>query len=83
MPHPLLWASGHSAELKDLGRQPIWINWLVYIVIIWLLYVIIWLMLVNNNYLLGGAIITILENDELRQWGWDDIPLILWKIKHV
>ena len=40
-------------------------------------------MLVNNNYLLGGAIITILENDELRQWGWDDIPLILWKIKHV
>ena len=35
--------------------------------------VIIWLMMVNNN-LVGGAI-TILKNDGLRQWGWDDLSL--------
>jgi hypothetical protein len=24
---------------------------------------------------------TILKNDGLRQWGWDDIPYMKWKIK--
>jgi hypothetical protein len=39
---------------------------------LWLmLMVIIWLMMVNNN-VVGGAI-TILKNDGVRQWGWDDI----------
>jgi hypothetical protein len=31
-------------------------------------------------YLVGGAI-TILKNDGVRQWGWDDIPYMKWKIK--
>ena len=26
---------------------------------------------------------TILKNDGLRQWGWDDIPYMKWKITHV
>jgi len=30
--------------------------------------------------LVGGAI-TILKNDGVRQWGWDDIPYMKWKIK--
>jgi hypothetical protein len=29
--------------------------------------------------LLGGAI-TILKNDGVRQWAWDDIPYMTWKI---
>ena len=29
--------------------------------------------------LVGGAI-TILKNDGVRQWGWDDIPHMKWKI---
>ena len=24
---------------------------------------------------------TILKNDGVRQWGWDDIPYMKWKIK--
>ena len=41
---------------------------------IWLL-VILWLIVM----LVGGAI-TILKNDGVRQWGWDDIPYMKWNI---
>ena len=41
---------------------------LIIMVIIWLV-VIIWLIVM----LVGGAI-TILKNDGVRQWGWDDVP---------
>ena len=37
------------------------------------------LVMVNNN-LVGGAI-TILKNDGLRQWGWNDIPYMKWNTK--
>ena len=40
---------------------------------------VIKIMMVNNN-LVGGAI-TILKNDGVRQWGWDDIPYMKWQIK--
>jgi hypothetical protein len=30
--------------------------------------------------LLVGGIPTILKNDGVRQWGWDDIPYMKWKI---
>ena len=42
--------------------------------------VTIWLMMVNNN-LVGGAI-TILKNDGLRQWGWDDLSLFFEMENH-
>jgi hypothetical protein len=34
------------------------------------------------SFLLVGGAITILKNDGVRQWGWDDIPYMKWK-KHV
>ena len=33
----------------------------------------------DHDWLVGGAI-SILKNDEVRQWGWDDIPYMKWKI---
>ena len=32
-------------------------------------------------YILVGGLKNILKNDGLRQWGWDDIPFMKWKIK--
>jgi hypothetical protein len=34
------------------------------------------------NYLVGGAI-SILKNDGVRQWGWDDIPYMMENTIHV
>ena len=39
--------------------------------------------MVNSmGYLVAGAI-TILKNMSERQWGWDDIPYMKWKISNV
>ena len=32
--------------------------------------------------ILAGGAITILKNDGVRQWVWDDIPYMKWKIIH-
>ena len=34
--------------------------------------------MVNNDWL---VVLTVLKNDGVRQWGWDDIPYMKWKIK--
>jgi len=38
-------------------------------------------MIVDHISYLVGGIPTPLKNDGLRQWGWDDIPYMKWKIK--
>jgi hypothetical protein len=35
------------------------------------------------SHLLVGGAIAVLKNMKTRQWVWDDIPYMKWKIKHV
>jgi len=35
------------------------------------------------QFILVGGAITILKNDGVRQWGWDDIPYMKWKSNQI